>query len=56
MRSETYAARSRSAHTNLARSGALAVNRDFEALGSLVVGLEKIAGMDLRQAAIRPPA
>lgn len=37
------------AHANLARSGSLAGNRDFEALGKLIVALEKIAAMDLRQ-------
>lgn len=38
-------------HENLARSGALAQNKDFEALGKLVLALEKIAAMDLRQTA-----
>jgi len=38
-------------HQNLARDGALASNRDFEALGSLILTLEKIAAMDLRQTA-----
>ena len=38
-------------HENLARSGALAQNKDFEALGTLVLALEKIAAMDLRQTA-----
>ena len=36
-------------HENLARSGALAQNKDFEALGTLILALEKIAAMDLRQ-------
>ena len=36
-------------HENLARSGALAQNADFEALGTLVIGLEKIAAMELGQ-------
>jgi len=36
-------------HENLARNGALAGNKDFEALGTLIVALEKIAGIDLRQ-------
>jgi two-component system sensor kinase FixL len=36
---------------NLARSGALSHNKDFEALGNLVLALEKIAGVDLRQTA-----
>jgi PAS domain S-box-containing protein len=43
------------AHANLARSKALAQdlvdNKDFEALGSLILALEKIAAMDLRQMA-----
>jgi two-component system sensor kinase FixL len=43
------------AHANLARSGALAANlagnKDFEALGNLILALEKIAAMDLRQMA-----
>ena len=42
-------------HENLRRNGALAEdlarNKDFEALGTLITGLEKIAAMDLRQAA-----
>ncbi len=38
-------------HQNLARSGALAQNKDFEALGTLIVALEKIAAMELRQTA-----
>jgi len=38
-------------HENLARSGALAQNKDFEALGTLIRALEKIAAMDLRQVA-----
>jgi PAS domain S-box-containing protein len=36
-------------HQNLARNGALAQNKDFEALGTLIQALEKIAGMELRQ-------
>jgi two-component system sensor kinase FixL len=43
------------AHANLAKSAALAVNlaqnKDFEALGNLILALEKIAAMDLRQMA-----
>jgi two-component system sensor kinase FixL len=43
------------AHANLARSAALganlARNKDFEALGNLILALEKIAAMDLRQMA-----
>lgn len=38
-------------HQNLARSGAFAQNKDFEALGTLIVALEKIAAMELRQTA-----
>lgn len=38
-------------HENLARDGTLARNKDFEALGTLIAALEKIASMDLRQAA-----
>jgi two-component system sensor kinase FixL len=36
-------------HQNLARSGVLADNKDFEALGTLILALEKIAAMELRQ-------
>lgn len=36
-------------HQNLARSGLLAQNKDFEALGNLVRALEHIAAIDLRQ-------
>jgi PAS domain S-box-containing protein len=38
-------------HENMARGGALAGNKDFEALGTLIVALEKIAAMELRQTA-----
>ena len=38
-------------HENLTRSGGLAGNKDFESLGTLVLALERIAAMDLRQAA-----
>ncbi len=38
-------------HANLARGGALAGSKDFEALGTLILALEKIAAMDLRQTA-----
>jgi two-component system, LuxR family, sensor kinase FixL len=38
-------------HENLTRSGQLAGNKDFEALGTLVLALERIAAMDLRQTA-----
>jgi two-component system sensor kinase FixL len=36
-------------HENLARSGKLKDNKDFETLGTLVLALERIAAMDLRQ-------
>lgn len=36
-------------HENLSRSGLLAQNKDFEALGNLVLALERIADVDLRQ-------
>jgi PAS domain S-box-containing protein len=43
------------AHANLGKSAALAAslaqNKDFEALGNLILALEKIAAMDLRQVA-----
>jgi two-component system sensor kinase FixL len=38
-------------HENLARSGVLKDNKDFETLGTLVLALERIAAMDLRQSA-----
>jgi two-component system sensor kinase FixL len=38
-------------HENLNRGGTLSGNKDFEALGTLILALEKIAGMDLRQSA-----
>jgi two-component system sensor kinase FixL len=38
-------------HENLARHRTLEGNQDFEALGTLVLALEKIASMDLRQSA-----
>lgn len=38
-------------HENLARGGMLSQNKDFEALGTLVLALEKIAAMELRQTA-----
>jgi two-component system, LuxR family, sensor kinase FixL len=38
-------------HENLARSGKLGENKDFETLGTLVLALERIAAMDLRQSA-----
>jgi PAS domain S-box-containing protein len=39
------------AHANLARGGLLVQNKDFEALGNLILALGKIAAMDLRQMA-----
>jgi len=36
-------------HQNLTRSGLLAGNRDFEALGNLMTALERIAGFNLHQ-------
>ena len=36
-------------HQNLARTESLGTNKDFEALGSLVLALERIASVDLRQ-------
>jgi two-component system sensor kinase FixL len=38
-------------HENLRRSGALAGSKDFEALGTLVLALERIASVELREAA-----
>jgi PAS domain S-box-containing protein len=38
-------------HENLDRAGQLKDNKDFEALGTLVLALERIAAMDLRQSA-----
>lgn len=40
-------------HQNLLRSGLLTDNQDFEALGSLVLALERIADVDLRQSSAR---
>jgi len=36
-------------HENLARSGSLSANKDFEALGSLVETLHKISSLELKQ-------
>lgn len=36
-------------HQNLAHSGQLAENRDFEALGNLIIALERIASVNLQQ-------
>lgn len=38
-------------HENLRRSGALADSKDFEALGTLVLALERIASVELQEAA-----
>ena len=38
-------------HENLTRSGKLTENKDFETLGTLILALERIAAMDLRQSA-----
>ena len=38
-------------HENLARNNVLANNKDFEALGTLIQALEKIAALELRQTA-----
>jgi PAS domain S-box-containing protein len=38
------------AHVNLSRNEKLAGSKDFEALGNLILALEKIAGMELRHA------
>lgn len=43
-------------HENLARQGKLAGNQDFEALGSLVETLNKIASLELKQSASAPEA
>jgi PAS domain S-box-containing protein len=36
-------------HQNLSRGGSLAGNRDFEALGNLIAGLDRIANLNLRK-------
>lgn len=38
-------------HQNLARTGVLSENKDFEALGTLILTLERIASLDFREAA-----
>ena len=43
-------------HENLVRSGALSGNQDFEALGSLVETLNRIASMELTQSSSKPQA
>jgi C4-dicarboxylate-specific signal transduction histidine kinase len=40
-------------HQNLARGGLLKGNKDFEALSSLVLSLDRVASVDLRQTATR---
>lgn len=41
-------------HQNLARTAALHGNKDFDALGTLVLALERVASIDLRDAVQRP--
>ena len=41
-------------HQNLARTATLGGNKDFDALGTLVLALERIASLDLRETAQRP--
>lgn len=41
-------------HQNLSRGDALSANKDFEALGHLVSGLERIANLNLRQSTAAP--
>src|SRR5207302_1201050 len=41
-------------HSKLGRDGRLAANEDFSALGTLVRGLEKMAGLELRQTTKSP--
>jgi two-component system, LuxR family, sensor kinase FixL len=43
-------------HENLVRKGSLAGDQDFEALGSLVETLSKIASLELKQSASEPSA
>jgi two-component system sensor kinase FixL len=43
-------------HENLVRSGILSGNQDFEALGSLVGTLNRIASMELTQSSTKPQA
>lgn len=43
-------------HQNLAREGLLRGNKDFETLGTLVLALENIAALDLRQGEMRQNA
>ncbi len=41
-------------HQNLSRDGMPAASRDFEALGHLIAGLERIANLNLRQSTTEP--
>jgi PAS domain S-box-containing protein len=41
-------------HQNLSRNEALAANKDFDALGHLIVALERIANVNLRQSIDQP--
>jgi signal transduction histidine kinase len=41
-------------HTNLVRAGSFEKNKDFEALGTLVLALERIASLDLRETTEQP--
>jgi PAS domain S-box-containing protein len=41
-------------HTNLANRGLVAGNEDFEALGNLVIALERIASVNLKQSTDKP--
>ena len=43
-------------HQNLARTGTLAKNQDFEALGTLILTLERIASLDFRESATHATA
>ena len=43
-------------HQNLARAGVLAKNQDFEALGTLILTLERIASLEFRQPAAHATA
>jgi two-component system sensor kinase FixL len=41
-------------HANLVRTGSFEKNKDFEALGTLVLALERIASLDLRETTEQP--
>jgi PAS domain S-box-containing protein len=43
-------------HQNLARTGILAKNQDFEALGTLILTLERIASLDFSQSGVHSTA